>query len=148
MRWTLPLVLAAGCGSVEPIGPPESSGEFFATSSGAPESSSTTASQTGSSTDTSGGTATSTTTGTSTGQADGSGSTTDDCPLGELGCACLPGTECGEGLRCASEICVPDLACPVEQAGMETCQCTEGGGCDEGLTCASNLCVDASSAQD
>lgn len=140
------LVLAGGCGSVEPIGPPESSGDTWTTSSGPSDLSSTGGAQTDGD-ETSGGDSSGSSSGgssgTSTGRADGSGSTTGGCPAGDLGCGCLPDNGCAKGLTCATEICVSDLPCPVEEAGMETCQCTDGGGCDEGLLCASELCVDA-----
>lgn len=150
MRWAVLLVLLAACGSVEPIGPPESSGESFTTgdtfagttSLGTGDTETDGDTELGTSTGGTGGSSSSGgTTGTSTGaQVDGSG--TDDCMRGEAGCSCLPNNGCAAGLVCASNFCVPDLPCPTEQAGMETCQCTDGGGCDEGLVCASDLCVD------
>ncbi len=151
MRWTPLLLLLAGCGSVEPIGPPESSGESWSTSGGdAPTGSAGTDSASAAGTGDDSGTAGSSTGGSSSGTM-GTGSSTgmavDDsgsggCAEGELGCACLPMNGCAEGLMCASGFCVLDIPCPVEQTGSETCQCTKGGGCDEGLVCASNLCVD------
>lgn len=148
MRWTLVLLMLAGCGSVEPIGPPESSGESWTSSGGDVPTTSGTASAestsdgSGTAGGSTGGSSSGTSgTGTSTGTAvDGSGS--GGCAEGELGCACLPMNGCADGLMCASGFCVIDMPCPVEQTGSETCQCTKGGGCDEGLVCASNLCVD------
>lgn len=155
MRWSLLVVLAAGCGSVEPIGPPESSGDSWtagATDAGtathATGTDSDTQERTDSSVTTSGADDASTSGGTngaasssSTG-ARADASDTGDCVAGELGCACLPMTGCAEGLTCASDICIPDLPCAPDRAGQETCQCSEGGGCDAGLVCASMLCVD------
>ncbi len=141
----LGVLLVAGCGSVETIGPPESSGENWTTGDGVASDTdtvATTGSGTGVGTDaaSTGGSSSGSSGSSSGAQGDSTGGS--ECSQGELGCACLPMDGCADGLICNSGFCVVDMPCPAEEAGMETCQCTPGGGCDEGLVCASDRCVD------
>lgn len=65
----------------------------------------------------------------------------EECPLGELGCACFEDDTCGEQggsrLLCESSLCVSD-ACI---AGTEGCSCGVGETCASGSFCHGGLCV-------
>lgn len=67
-------------------------------------------------------------------------STTSSCEPGTLDCSCTRQLDCGEGLSCQLDTCVP---C---DAGTLNCPCTfapdqKQGECDEGLNCFGGLCV-------
>ena len=119
----------AGCGSVDPIAPPDSSGEGFGTTETRGD---TDADTDGLDTDGPG-------SGGST--AAGEGSTSAECPAGAQGCRCLPEAACAEGLLCATDLCVPPGSCEVGDVGTEGCPCTPKGTCEAALICASDLCV-------